>query len=701
MKMADARAGRGGDVGKRIELEPDVVQGFLLKTSLFSDPGVAFGVAERLEVWEVPAGTQIIRAGTPGEFMCILARGRASVAAVNASTGELNVLESLRTGDHFGEMGPLLGAGHTHTILAEETCVYLKVPGDVLESLLNKVPSFSRALAKRLSMRVVQLGMLAVRAGTDMGRVSKSPAEPKTKSPATASDGEVIPFAEVSDFEPTPNVISMIPERIVLEQRVLPLELKEDQLIVGMVAPKNEAAIAEVSRVLHRVTVKPVAISADDFQHALVRFRLTGDQDHKAAAGIRPEALTFDIVDSEREADKAIRVIGDEVVRAVNKILCAAIEREASDVHIEPDTSGVKVRFRVHGVLQDWNEYVAPSFAKGISARLKILSGLDITERRMPQDGRIAVNVGRREVDMRISTLPASRGEKVVLRVFEAAGMNRGLERTFVDKSLLSAVRKILGRKTGAILVAGATGSGKSTTLYSMLNEQRRMRPDSNVVMVEDPVEYRLQGVTQVQINHSIGLDFAQVLRSILRQDPDVIALGETRDTETARIALEAAMTGHLLLTSLHANNAIASLQRLETLGCPRELIAQSVALVLVQRLVRRLCPSCTRSDNPAPVLLDSLASRGLVEKGAAIRIPRAMGCEGCGRTGYLGRVAVIESLIINEEVRNTLMSGRPMHEVEESAIKSQVLTPFHASASYLMTCNLISGADALMAVAG
>lgn len=698
--MAEPRAGK--EAGKRIELGPDVVQEFLLKTTLFSDPAVAFGVAERLEVWEVPAGTQMIRAGTPGNFMCILARGKASLAAVNASTGELSVLEPLRTGDHFGEMGPLLGAGHTHTVVADETCVYLRIPGDVLESLLDKVPSFSRALAKRLSMRVVQVGMLALRAGGDAGRASRTPVEPPKAPAAQPVPSNVIPFVEVSEFEPPPNVIAMVPERVVLEQRVLPLELNGDVLTVGMVAPKNESAVAEVEKVLHRVSVKPVAISHDDYQHALVRFRLTGpDLDLKAGGGLRPENLTFDVVDSEREADKAIRVIGDEVVRAVNKILCAAIEREASDVHIEPDTTGVRVRFRVHGVLQDWNEYIAPSFAKGIAARLKILSGLDITERRLPQDGRIAVNAGRREVDMRISTLPASRGEKVVLRVFEAAGMSRGIERTFAEKSLLSTVRRILGQKTGAILVAGGTGSGKSTTLYSMINEQRKLRPDSNVVMVEDPIEYRLQGVTQVQVNHGIGLDFAHVLRSILRQDPDVIALGETRDTETARIALEAAMTGHLLLTSLHANNAIASVQRLQTLECPRELIAQSVALVLVQRLVRRLCPGCTRADPPAPILQESLAARRLVEKGSQIRIPRAVGCDGCGRTGYLGRTAVIESLVVTDDIRNALMSGQPMNEVEKLALQSKALTPFHSYASYLMTRNLISGADALMAVAG
>jgi len=347
--MGGIRAGGpAGDPsrGKSIDLQPDVVQQFLLKTSLFNDPGVVFGISDRLEAYEVEAGTQIVRVGSPGDWIGILARGRAHLASVNAATGEQTALEPLRPGDHFGEIGPLLGAAQVHAVIADEPCAYMLIPNDVLQTLLGKVPSFSQALAKRLAMRVVQLGVVAIRAADIAERASKAPSEPARQA-EQALPSDVIPFVEVSSFEPTPNVIATVPERMILEQRLLPLELSDTALLVGMVTPHNEAAVTELRRVLHRVEPRIVAISHDDFQHALVRFRLvgTGADGRQAAAGaIRPENLTFDIVDSEREADKAIRVIGDEVVRAVNKILCTAIEREASDIHIEPDTGGVKVR---------------------------------------------------------------------------------------------------------------------------------------------------------------------------------------------------------------------------------------------------------------------------------------------------------------------------------------------------------------------
>src|SRR6185312_13003322 len=232
--------------------------------------------------------------------------------------------------------------------------------------------------------------------------------------------------------------------------------------------------------------------------------------------------------------------------------------------------TGMRVRFRVEGLLHDWNEPITPSAAKSVVARVKVLAGLDITERRLPQDGRIGLTAGKRDIDLRVSTLPANRGEKIVMRILEAAGSTRALEQIFFEPSVLAAARKALNRPYGGIVVGGPTGSGKTSTLYAVLNERKNTRPDTNIIMVEDPIEYRLPGVTQVQVNAAVGLGFAQVLRSMLRQDPDVIVVGEMRDQDTARIGLEAAMTGHLLLTSLHANNCIAALQRLENLGCGR-----------------------------------------------------------------------------------------------------------------------------------
>ncbi|MBI5486973.1 MAG: Flp pilus assembly complex ATPase component TadA [Deltaproteobacteria bacterium] len=693
-----APASGGGAAG----VTPDVIREFLLSSRLIADASLAAGVASRMQALEYSAQAPILRAGAAGDWLGILYRGKASVLSVNAATGAQAVLEQLRPGDLLGEVAPLLGSAHPQMVQADEPCVVLRMGADVFQALLGRDLGFCQALARRLAMRVVRLGMTALRGGgADAGgRATAAPAEAAAPRP-----GGIIPFAEVSEFDPSAKLAALIPEKMVREQRLLPLRQEGTRLTIGMVNPRNALALSELRRVFSNFEIDVVAIGLDDYTDWLTRLKIaTAPATPDGARGdkaLKPESLAFDVMDSERDADKALRIIGDEVIRAVNRIVCAALERDASDVHIEADPAGVKVRFRVHGMLRDWEEYVPIAFAKGIVARLKVLSGLDITEKRLPQDGRIALTVGRREVDMRVSTMPASRGEKVVLRIFEAAGMMRPLEKTFHEPTVLGAVRDALGRKTGAILVAGGTGSGKSTTLYSMINERRKVSPDQNMLMVEDPIEYRLQGATQVQVNHAVGLGFSQVLRAMLRQDPDVIALGETRDPETAHIALEAAMTGHLVLTSIHAGDAMSALQRLETLNCPRELIAQSVTLILVQRLVRRLCPSCTRMEPPSPVLLDSLVGRKLVEAGARINLPRAVGCAECSQVGYTGRVAVIESLRINDEVRDAIMTHQPLTEIQKIATTTNAFFPFHRYGSHLMARSLISAADALMAVAG
>nr|MBK7066077.1 Flp pilus assembly complex ATPase component TadA [Deltaproteobacteria bacterium] len=332
----------------------------------------------------------------------------------------------------------------------------------------------------------------------------------------------------MSDFEPSARVIGMLPTKLILQHRAVPLRLQGNRLLVGMVLPRHAAALADLRRVLHTVDFEVAAISLEDFAQTVLRFKLDAvrgaESTRDSIAVISPESLAYDAADSEREPEKGARVVGDEVVRAVNRVVAAALSRDASDIHIEPEAAGVKVRFRVHGTLHDWGESLPPSFARGVAARLKVLSGLDITNTRTPQDGRIGLTAGSRELDLRISTLPSSRGEKVVLRVFEGSGMMRPLEQIFSDAGSLNAVRKALQRPHGAIIVAGATGSGKSSTLYSMLNERRRSRPDTNLLLIEDPIEYRLAGVTQVQVH--AGLGFSQVLRAAMRQDPGLAERG-------------------------------------------------------------------------------------------------------------------------------------------------------------------------------
>jgi type IV pilus assembly protein PilB len=689
----------------RIQTRDDLaVEAFLRSATLFKgcDAAVIARVAPHVEAMAFSAGATILRAGVPSEGVVILREGKASLVSTHAVTGATSTLETLQAGDHAGEISALLRAAQPHALVADGPCAVLRVRADLVDTLASKVPAFSLALARRLAARTIQLGVASLRGGSTTGTLG---APPRAEPPSNEQGGgaRVIPFVEVSEFDPAPKVIAAVPPRLIVAHRMVPLRLVGDVLTVGMVNPRNAEALEDVRRVLQKVRVEVVAISADDFVQSLVRFRIelpARDGGRAEGGAVTAESLAFDVTDGEREPDKAARVIGDEVVRALNKVIAAGLSKGASDIHIEPEPAGVRVRYRVNGLLQDWPETIPASYGKGIVARVKILAGLDITDRRLPQDGRVGMSAGTREIDLRVSTMPTGRGEKVVLRVLEGGGMMRPLDQVFVDPNVLAVARKAVQRPHGGVLICGGTGSGKSSTLYAMIHERRKARPDSSVVMAEDPIEYRLQGVTQVQVNAGAGLGFPQVLRAALRQDPDVIAVGETRDEATAHMALEAAMTGHLLLTSLHANNVVSALQRLENFGCNRTLVAQSVAVVLVQRLVRRLCALCVRVEAPPQAIVESLVARRLMERGASAAMPRAVGCEACGGTGYVGRVLVVESMQLGDATRDALMAGEALGDIEKAARAAGTFVPFASYASLLMARKMISASEALLAVA-
>jgi type IV pilus assembly protein PilB len=691
----------------RTELAIEVVDEFLGSVPLFSkcDPAAVTRVVPRIAAFDYGPGATIVSAGEQTKWLGVLFRGKASVRTIDAATGVSSVMETLRVGDHFGDVGALLGTGQPFAVVAEESVTVLQVPEQVFGEFATRMPGFSHALARRLSTRLLQTSVQTVRrapAVVGAPGLGPAPRQPTPLPPVPQAPAGVIAFVQVTDFEIGAQLLAMIPARVIQRHQIVPLKLEGNRLTVGMVNPRSSAALADLRRVLHSVDPLPVAIASEDFAQAVVRFKIAdtaaADVRRPGTPGITPEALVFDQIDA--EPDKAIRVAGEEVITLASRILLAGVEREASDVHLEPDGGGMKVRFRIEGTLGDWSEFVPPSFVKPLVARLKVLGGLDITEKRLPQDGRIGMRAGRRELDVRISTMPSSRGEKVVLRIFEAAAMMRPLEQIFLEPGTLAAVRKAVDRPYGGVVVAGPTGSGKSSSLYALINDRRRNRPDSSILMVEDPVEYRLQGVTQVQLRPSVGLTYPAVLRASLRQDPDVIMVGEIRDDETAKIALEAAMTGHLLFTSLHAPTAIGVLQRFENLGAARSLVAQSLALVIVQRLARRLCASCVKVEPPAPLLYETLAARGLVEPAAPVPLPRPVGCETCRGTGHLGRVAVVEALQLTDEVRSGLMSGAPLGDLERIARETGVLFTFQRSASHLMARKIIAPSEALLVVA-
>ena len=693
----------------RVKVPADKILPFLARSYLFKavDKAVVGKVAPMLQGLECAEGSELVTAGKVNDGIGILFSGKAQVL-LPSSGGELLPVEDLEPGDHFGEVGALLGKPSPCFVIASEPSRILWLPATTAQSLIANVPAVGEALARRLTERVVTFAAVERPRGPEvMSDIESQLLE--TMNPAIEAqplqtvqpepDG-AIHFAEVRDFDLSPSVLSMVPGKLVRSYRLLPVRLAGNLLTVAMVNPRDAAGLSELRRTLPAVTIVPVAIGLEDFNSALVRLKLddSGKSRAQSAARINPDSFQFELNDPERDAPA--RQVGDDSIKLVNRVIAAALEREASDIHIEPTQQGFRVRFRVNGVLQEWADAIPQGTSlKGITARIKVLAGLDITERRLPQDGRIGVTAGRREIDLRVSTLPANRGEKIALRVLEAAGSTRPLDQIFFEAGVLAAIRKALNRPYGGIVIAGPTGSGKTSSLYSILNERKVTRPDTNIIMVEDPIEYRLPGVVQVQVNAAAGLGFAQVLRAMLRQDPDVIVLGEMRDEVSAQLALEAAMTGHLLLTSLHANNAVAALQRLENLGCGRALIAQSIHLVLVQRLVRKLCSACRKLDPPTPALLESLVSRKIVDKGTQV-LPHATGCDACAGTGYVGRTVVVEALQITDPVREAISAGKSLSEVETVAEDNRALLPFIDYARVLLQKQVISASEVLLSLA-
>jgi type IV pilus assembly protein PilB len=343
-----------------------------------------------------------------------------------------------------------------------------------------------------------------------------------------------------------------------------------------------------------------------------------------------------------------------------------ALKKGASDIHIEPMEKGCRVRYRIDGVLRE--EMMLPrKIILPLISRIKIISKLDITERRLPQDGRITMKVGDKTVDFRVSSVPTKFGEKICTRILDKSNTAMGLDRIISHQPTLELVREMIKKPYGIIFVTGPTGSGKSTSLYSALAEKNEI--DVNISTVEDPIEYDLAGINQVQVNSDIGLDFARVLRAFLRQDPDIILVGETRDKETAKIAVEAALTGHLVFTTLHANDAPSTFMRLNEMGIEPFLISTSIIGIIAQRLVRRICPNCKEKYVPEKAILKYL---GLQED---IELYKGKGCDACSMTGYKGRVGVYEVLMIDEPVRHLIAEGAETNIIRQEAIRRGMRT--------------------------
>jgi type IV pilus assembly protein PilB len=481
-----------------------------------------------------------------------------------------------------------------------------------------------------------------------------------------------IPLIDLAEDRPSPEAISAIPLHVLKRIEAMPYAIEGDVLRVALSDPTNIHAIDEL-RLATRHQIEIAVAPAEEILEEIQRLERSSDA-MSNRGGVDLDAIEV-VSEEESELDADDGISDAPLVRLVNSVIFQAAEDGASDVHFEPQGDALVVRSRVDGVLLE-SQRIPRRMAAAVTTRLKVLAKLDIAERRKPQDGRISLNAAAagRMLDIRVATLPTVEGESVVLRLLDKSKRPPTLEELGMLDEMRDTLREIIRRPTGALLVTGPTGSGKSTTLYASLAEINR--PEINVITVEDPVEYRLAGINQVQINTKAGLTFASALRSILRSDPDVVMVGEIRDVETAKISIEASLTGHFVLSTLHTNDAPSTLTRLNEMGVEPFLTGSAVSAVLAQRLARKLCNHCCEAYVPtSEELLKARVSPEVAARADGVTLYRKVGCPRCGRAGYKGRIGIYQLLVMSEEISELASAKARQEEIERAAIAGGMRT--------------------------
>jgi len=648
---------------------------FLQRVQLFSllSTEECDAIVRRLKRRDFPPSHYVVREGAAGDSMYFITAGKCEVRKKDTATGIEFLLNELGPGACFGEMALLTGQPRTASVVSTEPTTVGILKNDDFRALLLDHPKIGVALTTILAERLQQ-----------------------------ASEQVGIEYMNLARLQLDPRVLGLVPEQAILQHKVLPVAFVNNRLTLAMVNPDNIIALDDVRRFVKGAMIEPVVCTAEDFQKfmgGVYRTMMKKEEEKRAQAAAKSDAGVDDAVasamsgnteavldsfQSESLKDIDMEQITEEptasatelrssaedapVVRLANAILALAVKRGASDIHMEPREKEMVVRFRIDGVLQVMQ--TLPKKAQmGLVSRMKILSKLDIAEKRMPQDGRISVRLENRAIDFRVSTIPSKWGEKICMRILDKSNTMLGLERLISHAGTLAKVRDMVAQPYGILYVTGPTGSGKTTTLYSALAELNA--PDINISTAEDPIEYDLPGLNQVQTHKDIGLDFARVLRAFLRQDPDVILVGETRDLETAKISVEAALTGHLVLTTLHANDAPSSFVRLDEMGIEPFLVSTSTIGIIAQRLARRLCTQC-KEAYPADEI--TLKYWGLPADDK-ITFYKPVGCSTCGGSGYKGRIGIYEVLRMTGGVRAQVVKRGNTDEIRETARREGMLT--------------------------
>jgi type IV pilus assembly protein PilB len=467
-------------------------------------------------------------------------------------------------------------------------------------------------------------------------------------------------FVDLTERAIDATVASLIPEGLARRYQALPISWDDDVLVVAMADPSNVLAVDDI-RALTGAQVRCVVATSAQIRETIDRFhRLDSEVDDLASQA------ADELTDKDELANVSAVVEDAPIVKFVNLLITQAVADRASDIHVEPAERDLRIRFRIDGVLHEVMRS-PKAIQAGVISRLKVMSDINIAERRIPQDGRMSLTVGGKPIDLRVATLPTVHGEKVVMRILDKNQALLSLEDQGFLPDTLERYERSFRKPYGTVLVTGPTGSGKSTTLYATLNVLNEVQ--RNIITIEDPVEYRLAGINQIQVNPKAGLTFASALRSILRADPDVLLVGEIRDRETAIIGIEAALTGHLVLTTLHTNDAASTPMRLLEMGVEPFLVTSALDVVLAQRLARRLCDRCKEPYQPSEEeLLSARWAMETIDIGDWPTLYRAVGCSACGRTGYRGRFALHEVMPISEEIERLIIERRSVEDLSKVA---------------------------------
>ena len=467
-----------------------------------------------------------------------------------------------------------------------------------------------------------------------------------------------IPHVSLFNYPFDPKLFTLLSKETAKRNLLIPLKKDGERLYIAMADPMDFIAIDDL-RLATGFQIETAIATKDDILRTISKYY---DMDEGLVELLDDLSSSKNAVQEEQRGDQ-----DSPVIRLVNQILSNAVTQKASDVHIDPQETKIVVRYRIDGVLR--TEKVLPkSMQNVLTARIKIMAKLDITEHRVPQDGRIKVNLEFSPIDLRVSSLPTVFGEKIVLRILDLGSSLNDLNKLGFNNLNLQRFRTMLDQPNGIVLITGPTGSGKSSTLYAALNLLNS--EEVNIITIEDPVEYQLEGINQIQVNASVGMTFAAGLRSILRQDPNIIMVGEIRDRETAEVSIRASLTGHLVLSTIHTNDSLGTITRLVDIGVEPFLVASSLSGVVAQRLVRRVCRDCGQKQEPSKREIEIFAKRGF----KVDQVTKGRGCASCNMTGYKGRIALHEILVLTDDMRRVIMNGESFSKLREMAVKAKTV---------------------------